>query len=149
MISRLSGLPYRIWQQFVSRPGEVAQAVVEMALVLPVIVVLLVGTVDVGDAINSYLTVIDVGRDSARLGSKGMATDTDIRNMAVTEMSRLRDTFNPATDMTITRGTFDGDTSIKVQVCSNHSVIMPGLSIITGNSFRMCSSTRMRTITSN
>ncbi len=148
MASTLMVLPRLTWRR-VMKKGELAQAVVEMALVLPVIILLLVGTVDVGDALNSYLTVIDVGRDSARLGSKGMATDTDIRNMAATEMSHLRDTFNPATDMTITRATFDGDATIKVQVCSNHSLIMPGLSAIIGDPLRMCSSTLMRTITFN
>ena len=146
-MSKGNGLLYRAWRRLTKNASERGQAVVEMALVLPLIVFLLGGTVEVGDAINSYLTVVDVSRDSARLGSKGTATDAEIRTMASAEMAHLRDSFSATADMTITRGTFNGDASIKVQVCSNHSLMMPGLSIIIGNPFRMCSSTRMRTIT--
>ncbi|MGD0114955.1 MAG: TadE family protein [Dehalococcoidia bacterium] len=121
---------------------------VELALVIPVFLFLLSGVVEVADAINSYITVVDVSRDGARLGSKGLATDTDIKNMVTTEMGRLRDPFNSARDVTITHNPVPGtDTSLKVQVCSNHSLIVPGLSTFLGNPLRLCASTTMRTIT--
>jgi Flp pilus assembly protein TadG len=146
MVSALGRSLHRFWRRFVNRAGEVGQAVVEMAIVLPILVLLLGGTIEVGDVINSYLTVIDVSRDSARLGSKGAATDTEIRDMASREMERLRDPFDPNADMTIVHETFDGNTSIRIEVCSDHGLLLPGLSLFL-NPLRMCSTTRMRTLT--
>jgi Flp pilus assembly protein TadG len=128
------------------KAGELGQSVVEMALVLPVFLLLFTGVVEVGDALNSYLTVVDVSRDGARLASKGMATDADIRNMAEVEMARLRDGFDPATDMTITHDVVPGDSSIRVEVCSDHSLLLPVLSTFVGDPLRMCAQTTMRTI---
>jgi hypothetical protein len=141
--------PFRAWRRLTKRTGELGQAVVELALVLPIFVTLLAGVIEIGDAINSYITVIDVSRDSARLASKGQATDAQIRNMAAVEMERLDDPFNRVDDMTITHNVVPGDASIRVRVCSNHSLMLPGLSIILEDPFRMCASTTMRTITFN
>jgi len=137
----------RAWRRLAKKAGELGQSVVELALILPIFVVLLGGVIEVGDAVNSYLTVIDVSRDGARLASKGKASDVEIRNLAAVEMDRLRDTFNPANDMTITHDVVPGDASIRVRVCSNHSLMLPGLEIILDDPFRMCASTTMRTIT--
>ena len=146
-MSKDNRLLNRAWRRLAKKAGELGQAVVEMALVLPIFVVLLSGVIEVGDAINSYLTVIDASRDGARLASKGQATDAQIRNMTAVEMDRLRDPFSPVDDMTITHDVVPGDASIRVRVCSNHSLMMPGLEIILDDPFRMCASTTMRTIT--
>ena len=146
-MSKGGRLPFRAWRRLREKAGEAGQAVVEMALVLPIIVVLLTGVIEVGDAINSYLTVVDVSRDSARLASKGQATDAELRSMAVVEMERLRDPFSPTDDMAITHDVVPGDSSIRVRVCSNHSLMLPGLSIFLDDPLRMCASTTMRTIT--
>ena len=147
IMSKGNGLLYQAWRRLTKKTGELGQAVVEMALVLPIFVILLTGVIEVGDAINSYLTVIDTSRDGARLASKGQATDAEIRTMAAVEMDRLRDPFNPVDDMTITHGVVPGDASIRVRVCSNHSLMLPGLSIVLDDPLRMCASTTMRTIT--
>jgi len=146
-MSKDNRLLNRAWRRLAKKAGELGQAVVEMALVLPIFVVLLSGVIEIGDAINSYLTVIDTSRDGARLASKGQATDAQIRNMTAVEMDRLRDPFSPVDDMTITHGVVPGDASIRVRVCSNHSLMLPGLEIILDDPFRMCASTTMRTIT--
>ena len=142
---RPASLPARISRRLRS---ELSQSMVELALVLPVFLFLFSGVVEVADALNSYITVVDVSRDGARLGSKGLATDTDIKNMVTTEMARLRDPFNSTHDVTITHNPVPGtDTSLKVKVCSNHSLITPGLSTFLGDPLRLCASTTMRTIT--
>lgn len=120
---------------------------VELALVLPVFLLLLTGAIELGDALNSYITVVDVSRDGARLASKGQASDADIRSMVSVEMARLRDSFNPTNDTIITHNPVPGDASIKVQVCSNHTLLLPALSTFVGSPLRMCASTTMRTIT--
>jgi Flp pilus assembly protein TadG len=126
--------------------SDVGQAIVEMAFVVPIFLFLFGGVIEIADALNSYITVIDVSRDGARLGSKGLATDTDIKNMVTTEMARVRGTFNSAQDVTITHNPVAGDNSLRVKVCSNHPLIFPGLSGVISNPLRMCASTTMRTI---
>jgi len=83
--------------------SERGQSLVELALTLPVLLLLLVGLVEVGNALNAYLTVVDAGRDGARLGSKGAASDDEIKNLVVTEMGRLPNAVNPASDVTVKR----------------------------------------------
>jgi hypothetical protein len=147
-MSKGGRLPFRAWRRLREKTGELGQSVVELALVLPIFVLLLTGVVEVGNALNSYLTVVDVSRDAARLGSKGLAQNEDIKKMASSEMAKLPDGFDSAQDMTITRNTgCPGDTCIKVQVCSNHKLLLPALSTFVGNPLRMCASTFMRTIT--
>jgi hypothetical protein len=133
------------WRQSVKKAGESAQNLVEFALVLPIFMVLLVGLVEVGDSLNSYLTVVDAGRDAARLGSKGLASDAEIRDLTGRDMERLRDPFDPAIDVTIDHDTM-GEPSVKVSVCYDHALILPMFGLIP-DPLHMCSSTTMRAIT--
>lgn len=49
------------------RQSEAGGALVELTLMLPVIVMILVGLVEVGNGLNAYLTVAEASRDGARL----------------------------------------------------------------------------------
>jgi Flp pilus assembly protein TadG len=150
IMSKGGTLPLLAWRRLTGKAGELGQSVVELALVLPILILLLTGVVEVSNALNSYLTVVDVSRDAARLGSKGLASDDDIRSMASTEMAKLPDTFDKTNDMTINHDPVStGDTSITVQVCSRHHLLVPLLSTFVGNPLKMCASTSMRTITFN
>jgi Flp pilus assembly protein TadG len=124
---------------------ESGQSLVEFTLVLPVFLFLLSGLVEIGDTLNSYLTVIDSSRDAARLGSKGLATDAEIRGLVGKDMERLRDPFNPTSGVTVARNTMPGDTSVKVRVCYDHQLIFPLPGFIP-NPIHVCSSTTMRSI---
>lgn len=69
------------------------QATVELALLLPVILLLLFGIAEFGRAFNAYITLENAVREGARLGVTG-ATDAEIlarvKNVAVTlDESRL------------------------------------------------------------
>jgi Flp pilus assembly protein TadG len=71
---------------------------------LPVLLLLLVGLVEVGNALNAYLTVVDAARDGARLGSKGsLVSDDQIKALVVKETGRLPNAVNPASDVTVER----------------------------------------------
>lgn len=128
-----------------TKAGQSGQSLVELSLVLPVFLLLLAGLVEVGDALNSYLTVVDAARDGARLGSRGQASDATIRYIVVKDMERLRDDISPASDITIAYDTMPGDDSIKVEVCIDHTLIFPVPGFIP-DPIRMCSSTTMRSI---
>lgn len=58
------------------------QATVEMALVLPVLIWLLIGTVDIARMANAYLTVQHAAREAVRLGITG-ATDAAVTQRAL------------------------------------------------------------------
>jgi len=128
----------------VRRRGERGQSLVELALMLPVILFLLVGVVEVGNALNAYLTVVDGARDGARLGSKGAASDADIKALVVTETERLASPVADS-DITITRDYPVGaaeTSAIKVEVCYDHPLILDVLDLVP-NPLRMCSTTAM------
>jgi len=125
--------------------GERGQGMVEMAMMLPLFLVIIIGVVEVADSMNAYVTVIDAARDGARLGSKNLATDDEIKNLVVIETGRLRDPVNPATDITILHTQFDGVDAIKVEVCNDRTLIM-NVPLIMPGTFRMCSETTMRVL---
>ncbi len=130
------------------RRGERGQSLLELSFTLPVLLLLLIGVTEVGNAINSYITVVDAGRDGARLGSKGSASDDQIKNLVVTETGRLANDVDPATDITVERDVVPGSSSIRVTVCYDHPLIL-GIPLITPDPFRMCSSSTMPSLDVN
>lgn len=123
---------------------EGGQGMAEMAFILPLILVIIVGVIEVGDSMNAYITLVDSARDGARLGSKNVATDGDIKNLVMIETNRLRDDVT-ADDVTITHVTVDGKDAIRVEVCNERSLIM-SIPLVMPDSFRMCSTTTMRVL---
>jgi Flp pilus assembly protein TadG len=141
-VARQSGKPTKTLGQ---RGGERGQSLIELAITLPLLLLLVVGVVEVGNGLNAYMTLVDAGRDGARLGSKGSASDQDIKNLVVTEVARLPNDVDPDTDITVERDVVPGSSSIRVTVCYDHSLIM-GIPLITPNPWRMCSTSTMPTL---
>jgi hypothetical protein len=125
---------------------ERGQALAESAIIIPIFLVLIVGVIEVTNAMNAYVTIVSSARDGARLGSKGLATDAEIKNLVVTETDRLRDPINPATDITVTHPTIDGVEAVRVEVCHDYTLLL-GIDLILPDTFRMCSTTSMRDFT--
>ncbi|MEX1253829.1 MAG: TadE family protein [Dehalococcoidia bacterium] len=121
------------------------QSMAELGLVLPIIMLIIVGVVEIADGMNAYLTVVDSARDGARLGAKGGASDDEIKNLVVTETDRLRDPIDPSTDITVDHVTVDGVDAIRVEVCNDRSLLM-GVPLVLPEDFRMCSTTTMRVL---
>lgn len=124
--------------------NEKGQALAEFALVVPVLLILLVGIFEIGYGLNSYLTVVDAARDGARLGSKGSASDDEIKSLVVQETERLTGGVDVG-DITITRDTVPGSSSVAVEVCYDHALIM-GVPEILPDPLHMCSTTTMPTV---
>jgi Flp pilus assembly protein TadG len=128
--------------------GQRGQAMVEFALTAPILVLLLFGLVELGNGMNSYLTVLASARDGARLGAQGSASDSDIKNLITVETARLPvtipSTCSPGTPgMCVSHSTTGGVNSVQVEVCYAHPLILGGLGVIP-NPITMCSSTTMR-----
>ncbi len=124
------------------RPGERGQSLVETAILLPALLIIIIGIVEVADALNAYVTLVDSARDGARLGSKGLASDDDIENLIITETGRLRDPVAGA-DIDVDHILVDGVDAISVEVCDQRSLILR-IPWVLPEDFRMCSRTVMR-----
>jgi Flp pilus assembly protein TadG len=72
----LTILPEKVIQQFCSLRQK-GQGLVELALVLPVILLLFMGIVELGFALNNYLAVIDAARTGSRYAATLSHTNTD------------------------------------------------------------------------
>lgn len=117
------------------------QALVEFAIILPILIFILAGIIEFGMMLNSYLTIQNASREGARYGIMG-ANDSEIIQI-------VRDT-SPNLDQTkliieITPGQSSrksGDT-IKVKVIYNYKLIVPIISNILGNSIKLNAQTSM------
>jgi Flp pilus assembly protein TadG len=123
---------------------ERGQSLVEVAFLLPLFLVIIVGLIEVADAMNTYITITDAARDGARLGSKG-APDDAIRALIGVETDRLRDPVDTVSDVTITHTTLSGVSATRVKVCDDRSLVLH-VSLILPDSFTMCSTTTMRNL---
>lgn len=119
------------------------QAIAETALLLPFFLILILGVVEVTNAMNSYVTLISSARDGARLGSKGLATDDEIKGLVVVETENLRNDVDPLNDISIDHTTVDGVNAIRVEVCTDYTLLL-GVRVVMPDSFRMCTATAMR-----
>lgn len=69
---------------------ERGQGLVEMALVLPLLLLLVVGAVELGMALNRQITVVNAAREGARFGAAGASPD-DIREAVLSATSQMFD----------------------------------------------------------
>ncbi|HEX3032057.1 MAG TPA: TadE family protein [Bacillota bacterium] len=121
---------------------ERGQAMVEMALIAPILMLLLFGTIEFGRIFNSYLEVTNAAREGARAGVVG-ATDssivTAVKNSAVLlDGDFLTINVNPGADYR-NRGT-----ALNVTVYYPVEIYTPIIRNITGNPFIVRGSATMR-----
>lgn len=126
------------------RHAERGQSLVELSLVLPLILLIVIGIAEVGDALNAQVTLVDAARDGARLGSKNLASDDQIRNLVMVETGRLRGPVQPQ-DIVITRPQVSGAEAVSVRVCDNRPLILH-VPLVLPEGFRTCSQTTMRVL---
>src|SRR3954468_22605013 len=77
------------------RHRERGQALIEFALTAPILLTLLLGLIEIGNGLNSYIKIVSVTRDAARLGAQtctGVTTtcDSNLRNLITAEAGSLR-----------------------------------------------------------
>lgn len=122
--------------------NQSGQSLVEFALILPILLLLIMGIIEFGFIMNSYLTIQNASREGARIGIVG-AADLDIRNRVLSDSPNLQ-----AADLTInitpeegSRG--PGDT-ITVAVTYNYHLVTPIISSLLNNSLVLNAQTSMR-----
>jgi Flp pilus assembly protein TadG len=121
--------------------GEGGQALVELGIMLPLLLILIIGVLEVNNGLNAYITVINSSRDGARLGSKGAATTAEIQALVVRDLDRLPNT-TPASNVTVTYPTVSGVNAVKVVSCYDHTTILQ-VPLIMPGSMQLCAQTTM------
>lgn len=124
-----------------TRFGELGQSAAELGIMLPLLLTLVIGVIEVNNALNAYITVVNAARDGARLGSKGAATETEIDALVIKDLDRLPQTV-AASDVTVTYPTVDSVAAVKVEACYDHQTILQ-VPLLIPNTFRICSQTTM------
>jgi Flp pilus assembly protein TadG len=121
---------------------EHGQALLEFALSAPILILILLVIAIGADIFNAYLTVVNTGRDAARVGSSG-GSDNVIRLTADSDMERLRGNFDSSSQVSIDRNNLNG--SVRVEVCYDHPHLLavPIISNVIDNPLTMCSATQM------
>ncbi len=127
------------------RKTQRGQAVVEMALVLPVLILLVFGIVEFGRVLHTYMIVTDLSREGARKGAVG-GTDSEIvttvennASAAGLDIANLTVNVTPASMAKRARGT-----SVSVTVSFPVEIIAPVIGNIIGNPYTVTSHTTMR-----
>ncbi len=127
------------------RRNQRGQAIVEMALVLPILIMLIFGIVEFGRILNTYMEVTNLSREGARAGAVGK-TDSQIistvQNSAAglgLDTTILTVTPQPSSYSPRVRGS-----SVTVQVTYPVDIIAPLIGTIIGDPYPVTSQTTMR-----
>ncbi|MCF8563832.1 pilus assembly protein [Alicyclobacillus tolerans] len=122
------------------RRGEDGQALVEFALVLPVLALFLMGIIDFGRILSADLTVSEAARDAARYASIG-ASNAQITQVVAADAATL----GPSVTTEIQpAGTRVSGSTVTVTVADMVSVFDPLLAAFLGSAFQVQSQVTMR-----
>ena len=136
----------RRWLRIAARiRRERGQSLIEFSVMLPIVLIMLLSVVEVVTLYDHYISVVNASRDGARIGSKGSATDAEIRSLVGNDMARLPNGINTVSDVAINRAPVLGDSAISVQTCYDHHLLF-GIPFVLPNPMRVCSTTTMRMV---
>jgi Flp pilus assembly protein TadG len=118
------------------------QAVVETALILPIIILILMGIIDFGLMFNNYLVINNAAREGARNAAVG-SSDANIKNMILNmtttlDHSKLTTTIHPA-ELLRKKGE-----EVTVTIEYDNRLITPIISAIVPNPLHLKAKTVMR-----
>lgn len=125
-----------------SLKNQKGQALVEFAIVLPILLMLVMGIIQFGMMLNSYLAIENASREGARAGIVG-STDAEIESLIIASSPSL----DPA-DLTVTltpseANRSSGDT-LTVTVTYNYKFTIPIISNLFNNGKILTGQTSMR-----
>ena len=103
------------------KKNERGQAIVEFALVLPLLLILLFGVIDFGRALQTYITINNASREGARLGA--INPDADVEGK-VREAAGAFDNADLSVETSFPDGKESGE-SVVVDVDYEYSFITP------------------------
>lgn len=130
-----------LWRRWCRR-GEAGQSTVELALVLPVVLLLLFGIAEFGRVIHAYLTIEHAAREGARLGITG-ASDAAIHDRVV-EMAVGLDPARLTVSITPSGSSRRPGDSLEVRVGYSLPLVVPLISAVFGGELPLEASLVMR-----
>jgi Flp pilus assembly protein TadG len=118
------------------------QSMVELALVLPILLVLLMGAVEFGRIFHSYLIITNASREGARVAVLGSA-DTSI-NSRVSQVTSTLDSTKLRTSITPNPDQRQSGALTTVEVRYSMSLVFPFFDTFIPNPLTITSRTTMR-----
>ncbi|WP_291632501.1 TadE/TadG family type IV pilus assembly protein [Clostridium sp.] len=122
--------------------NEKGQSLVEFAILLPIILLLLMGILEFGLMLNSYLTINNSAREGARLGIVA-GSNIEIEEL-INNSSPNLDTANLVVNITPVEGSRQSGDTLTVEIIYNYQVIIPIISNILNNVVVLKAQTSMR-----
>jgi len=122
--------------------NEKGQSLVEFAIILPFLLLLLMGILEFGIMLNSYLTIHNAAREGARLGIVA-GSNIEIKQL-ITNISPNLETENLIVNITPSDGSRKSGETITVEVIYNYQVTIPIISNIIHNVVVLKAQTSMR-----
>jgi len=118
------------------------QALVEMAFVLPILILLIMGIVEFGRILNSYLIITNASREGARYASI-QSTDSEIQAV-VSNLTVTLDQQDLNVVITPTASNRVSGSSATIRIDYQINIITPIISNIVPNPFGITAQTTMR-----
>lgn len=125
--------------------NERGQALVEMALVLPILILIIFGITEFGRIINAKIIVTGAAREGARYAAVNGKLVTDSQIIAAVKSSAA--SLNPAkvtVDIDPAQHLRTRGSSVAVTVYYPVQIIAPVISVFTGNPYQAGAQTTMR-----
>ena len=118
------------------------QSLVEFAILLPILLLLLMGILEFGIMLNSYLTIHNATREGARLGIVA-GSDIEIRQRIINSSPNL-DPQSLVVNITPLEGSRKSGDTLKVEIIYNYQVTVPIISNIINKIVVLKAQTSMR-----
>jgi Flp pilus assembly protein TadG len=122
--------------------NQKGQALVEFAVILPLLLLLIMGIIEFGMMLNSYLTVRNVSREGARAGIVG-STNAEIENTIISTSPNLEES-KLTINITPAEGSRKSGDTLTVQLNYKYELIVPIISSLLGNEIDLKAQTSMR-----
>ena len=122
--------------------GKKGQSLVETALVLPIIILMLMGIIDIGMMFNNYMIVGNAAREAARSAATGA---TDIRiDALVDSITSSLDSSNLSWTIIPAQATRKKGDEVVVTIIYNHELITPVISSLVPSPIQLTGTAAMR-----
>lgn len=122
--------------------NEKGQALVEFAIILPILLLLIMGILQFGMLINNYLSLENSSREGARLGIVG-GTNTDIQNI-VMKTSPTLDSSALTITITPSEGNRKSGDTLTINLTYSYNLTIPIISSLFNNTVMLNAQTSMR-----
>lgn len=122
--------------------NQSGQALVEFAIILPILILIIMGILQFGMMLNTYLTIENASREGARTGIVG-SSDAEIKNL-ITDISPTLDSRDLTVTITPQGASRQSGTTLTVKVSYNYKLTVPIISSIFNNAIVLNGQTSMR-----